>query len=125
MRAILYEHNTLNGFRFVLAEFVFMALVALSLGAATWHHGDRLWAVGWLGMAVNAAAVCGTVIEQMRRGERSNTWAETYGHQGRAKLRREHPQLGAHTLQIVVAVLAPFLLALLTLLDQPSKPGGR
>ena len=125
MRAILYEHNTLNGFRFVLAEFVFVTLVALLLGVATWRHGDMLCAVGWLGMAVNAAAVCGTVIEQMRRGERRNTRVEAYGHQGRAKSRREHPQVGAHTLQIVVAVLVPFLLALLTLMDRPSKPGVR
>ena len=124
MRRILDEHNTLNGFRFVLAEFIVVALAALFIGAATFRNGSILWTVVWIGVAVNAAAVCVTVVGQMRRGKRSNSFAESYSREGREKIRREHPNLGAHTLLIMGLVLIPFLLAMLTIPDRPAKPGA-
>ncbi len=124
MRKVLYEHNTLNGFRFVLVEFTVVALAALFIGEATFVQGNFLWPVGCLGVAANAAAVCATVVRQMRRGERSNGFLESYSREGREKIRKEHPQLGMHTLQIVGAALVPFLLAILTLIDRPSRPAN-
>jgi hypothetical protein len=123
MRKILYEHNTLNGFRFVLVEFSLIVLAALFLAVAAFLQGSILWFVGWCGVAVNALAVCATVVQQMRRGERSQGLVESYSRQGRERIRREHPQLGRHTLQIVGAALVPFLLAILTIIDRPSKSG--
>ena len=123
MRKILYEHNTLNGFRFVLAEFSIIALAAVVLAVATSLQGSILWPVGWCGVAVNAGAVCATVVHQMRRGERSQSLAESYSREGRERIRREHPQLGRHTLQIVGAMLVPFLLAILTTIERPSRAG--
>jgi hypothetical protein len=118
MRAILHEHNTLNGFWFVLIEFVLVALVALFVGMAGLSKGSVAWAVGCFGIVVNAAAICATVIGQMRRGERSNSIAVTYFGKGRELTQHEHPDLDRHTLQIVVATLIPFLLAALTLIDR-------
>jgi hypothetical protein len=123
MRKILYEHNTLNGFRFVLVEFTVVAVAALFVGAVTLLNGSALWSIAWLGVAVNAVAVCATVVQQIRRGERSNSLAESDSRAGRERIRREHPHLGTHTLQIVGAALVPFLLALLTIIDRPSKFG--
>jgi hypothetical protein len=121
MRKILYEHNTLNGFNFVLVEFGLIALAGVFLAVATFGRGSILWPVSWCGVAVNAAAVCATVVHQMRRGERSQSLAVSYSRAGRERIRREYPQLGRHTLQIVVAMLVPFLLAILTLIERPSK----
>ncbi|MDQ2798394.1 MAG: hypothetical protein M3Y13_01980 [Armatimonadota bacterium] len=119
MREMLYEHNTLNGFWFSLIEFLLVALFCLFLGAACLLKGNiaghLVWAAAFLGIAVNAAVICGTVIEQMRRGERSSSLHETYSAKGRERVRREHPNLDRHTLQIVIATAVPFLLAFLTL----------
>ncbi|MDQ2800463.1 MAG: hypothetical protein M3Y13_12585 [Armatimonadota bacterium] len=72
MREILYEHNTLNGFWFSLIEFLLVALFCLFLGAACLLKGNTAghvwWGIGFGGIAVNAAIICMTVIEQMRRG---------------------------------------------------------
>ncbi len=119
MRALLYEHNTLNGFWFVLIEFLFVALVALLVGAAEMVKGNVLLSIEGFGIAANAAAICVTVIEQMRRGERSRSLAETYFGKGKETARREHPRLLLHTLQITAAALVPFLIALLTLIESP------
>ncbi len=118
MRALLYEHNILNGFWFVLIEFLLVALVALFVGGAEAVRGNVLWSGAWLGIAVNAAAICATVIGQMRRGERSSSLAETYSGKGREMVAREHPGLLWHTLQITAACLVPFLLAVLTLREK-------
>ena len=118
MRSLLHEHNTLNGFWFVLIEFVLVVLVALFVGVAVFAKGSIVWAVACLGIAANAAAVCISVIGQMRRGERSNTFAETYFGKGREVVQREHPNLDRHTLWIVIATLVPFLLSVLTLIDR-------
>jgi hypothetical protein len=123
MRDILYEHNTLNGFRFVLAEFTLIALIAVVFAIATSLKGSALRPVGWCGVAVNAAAVCATVIHQMRRGEQSQSLAESYSREGREGIRREHPQIARHTLQIVGAMLVPFLLAILVMIERPSRDG--
>jgi hypothetical protein len=122
MVALLHEHNTLNGFWFVLIEFALVALVALLAGAAGLSKGSLAWVIGCFGIAVNALAICATVIGQMRRGERSNSIAETYFGKGGQATRREHPHLSRHTLQIVVSTLVPFLLATLTLLDREDDP---
>jgi hypothetical protein len=123
MRKILYEHNTLNGFWFVLVEFSLIALTALILAVATFLQGSILWPVGWCGVVINAGAVCATVVQQMRRGEQSQGLAESYSREGRERIRQEHPRLGWHTLQIVGAVLVPFLLAVLILIERPPRHG--
>ena len=120
MRALLYEHNTLNGFWFVLIEFLLIALIALLIAVAELVKGSALWSIAYFGVAVNAAAICATVIGQMRRGERSNSIAETYFGAGREKTRREHPDLDRHTLTLVIATLVPFLLAVLTVVDRET-----
>ena len=119
MRALLYEHNTLNGFWFVLIEFLLVALVALFVGAAEIVKGNVFLSIEGFGIAANAAAICATVIGQMRRGERSSSLAETYSAAGRERVRRDHPRLLLHTLQITAATLVPFLIALLTLMEAP------
>ena len=118
MRSLLREHNTLNGFWFVLIEFVLVILAVLFVGVAVLAKGSIVWAIACLGIAANASAVCVTVIGQMRRGERSNTIAETYFGKGREMVQREHPNLDRHTLWIVIATLVPFILAVLTLIDK-------
>ena len=120
MRSLLYEHNTLNGFWFALIEFLLVAAVCLFLSVLEVLHRHIFWAAAYFGIGVNAATICATVIEQMRRGERSNTWAETYWPKDRESIRRAHPNVGRHTLQIVTATLIPFLLAALTFLP-PRK----
>lgn len=110
MRAILHEHNTLNGFWFSLIEFILVALAALALAVIELAHGKRLWSFGYCGIGANAAAICATVIEQMRRGERDSNLAATYFGAGRSAVKRDHPALDVHTLQIVVATLVPFVM---------------
>ena len=78
MRLLLYEHNMLNGFWFALIEFLLVAAVCLFLSILEVLHRHIFWSIAYFGIGVNAATICATVIEQMRRGERSNTWAETY-----------------------------------------------
>jgi len=117
MRTLLYEHNILNGFWFVLIEFILVASEALFVGVAEIFKGDLLWSVWWVGFAVNAAAICATVIGQMRRGERSSSIAKTYFGKGKEAVTRDHPSLLWHTLQITAAALVPFLLAILTLIE--------
>jgi hypothetical protein len=121
MRKMLYEHNTLNGFGFVLVEFGLIALAAVFVAVATFRQGNVFWSAGWCGVAVNAGAVCATVVHQMRRGERSQSLAESYSREGRERIRREHPRLGWRTLRIVGAMLVPFLLAILTIIERPSR----
>jgi hypothetical protein len=119
MRKMLYEHNTLNGFGFVLVEFTLIAAAAGFLAAATFRRGGIVWPLGWCGVGVNALAACGTVLGQMRRGERSVGLVASYSREGRERIRREHPQLARHTLQIAAAMLVPFLLAVLTIIERP------
>jgi hypothetical protein len=125
MRDMIQEHNTLNGFGLVLVEFLLIAGVALFLAGVEAVRRSPLWSGAYLGIAVNAAAVCVMVIGQMRRGEKSRRLSETSSAAGREAIRREHPDLGWHTLLIVAAALVPFLLAVLTLAPPWEPPDRR
>jgi hypothetical protein len=120
MLALLHEHNTLNGFWFVLIEFILVALVTLLIGAAELSKGRVAWAAGYFGIGANAVAICVTVIGQMRRGEQSSSITMTYFGKGKEVTRREHPDLDRHTLELVIATLVPFLLAARTLREMTA-----
>lgn len=120
---ILNEHNTLNGFWFVLVEFIIVALVTICLGLLAIVRESLLWSIASFGVTINALTICATVIRQMRRGEQSGSIIQTYFGQEREAVRREHPNLGFHTLLLSVVTIIPFLLTVWILIYERSfKP---
>jgi hypothetical protein len=108
---ILHEHNTLNGFWFVLIEFLLVAALTLVFAAMAIMHGSVGWSVASLGVAANAAVVCLSVIGQIRRGERSSSIYRTYLGPERVQIAREHPHLSQHTAVLSILTIVPFALA--------------
>ena len=45
LRSLLHEHNILNGFWFVLIEFVLVVLAALFVGVVVIAKGSIVWTV--------------------------------------------------------------------------------
>ena len=109
------EHNILNGFRFVLLEFMIVVCAALFIGYVGLKKGQWGFEAAGLGIAVNAAAICLTVIRQIRRGEHDLGLHETYFGKRRAEIHREHPARDRHTMQLCLVFLVPFLLAAMIL----------
>jgi hypothetical protein len=108
---MLQEHNRLKGFGLVLVEFGLIALVGIVLAVAEALYRRFGWATAYLGIAVNAVAVCLTVIAQRRRGDSSIGLRHSFARSGRETIRKEHPNLGRHTLLVAFAALVPFFLA--------------
>jgi hypothetical protein len=71
LRQIIREHNQLNGFRFVIAEFCLVALAAIFISASGFLHSKWLLAFMGLGIAVNAGAVIAIAVAQIRNHEPS------------------------------------------------------
>ena len=113
MLDIVYEQNTLNGFGFVMVEFIVVAVVTLVLGEIALTARSVPWAVASFGVTANALTICVTVIQQMRRGERSNSFIQTYLGPGSPGIRREHPphsQHSQHTALLTLVAIVPFSL---------------
>ena len=110
MLDIVYEHNTLNGFGFVMVEFIGVAVVTLVLGEIALTARSVPWAVASFGVTANALTICVTVIQQMRRGERSNSLIQTYLGPESPAIRRDHPQLSQHTALLTLVAIVPFSL---------------
>ena len=108
---MLHEHNTLNGFWFVLIEFLLVAVLTLVFAVMAITRGSVAWSVASLGITANAVVVCGSAFRQMRRGERSSSIYRTYLGAEHAQIARDHPHLSQHTAGLSVLVIFPFALA--------------
>jgi hypothetical protein len=119
------EHNSLNGFRLVIIEFLLVVLAAglISLGGIL--HGRLLIAVSAAGIVLNAAAVIAIARAQMRHGEPSYGILKFRSLQFRAQVGPDHPRLTTHTLVVFGSVLIPFLLVALLYLQRPRPSPGK
>ena len=108
---MLHEHNTLNGFWFVLIELLLVTALTIVFAATAIMHGSVGWSIASLGVAVNAAVVCLSVIRQMRRGERSSSIYRTYLGPERSQIARAHPHMSKHVGVLSLLVIVPFVLS--------------
>jgi hypothetical protein len=120
---IVREHNSLNGLRFVLIEFLLVVFAALLISSSGVLHGHVLVAFVGVGISVNALAVIAIAIAQIRGRDKNEVLLKIRSSQFRAKAGQEHPNLGGHTLIVLVSCLVPFLLvALLSLQRARNSP---
>jgi hypothetical protein len=113
LRQIVREHNQLNGFRFVIAEFSLVALAAIFISASGFLHSKWLVALMGLGIAVNAVAVIAIAVAQIRNHEPSAGLLKFRSAEFRASVAQKHPDLSSHTMVLFVSILVPFLLVAL------------
>ena len=115
MLEIIHEHNLLNGFRFVLVEFIVVTAIASFVGGAGILRGNFVYAFFGFGIAANAIYVCTRVIQQLRRGEKDIGLYEVYFGPNKKLISEKYPDLSLHTAQLSVALLMPFLVPILAL----------
>jgi len=111
------EHNRLNGFGFVIAEFLLVILAALFISASGLLHNRVLLAMTGVGIAANAGAVIVIAAAQTRDHEQSEGLLKVRSPEFRAMLRQNNPNLSTHTLIVFVSTLLPFLLVVLLILQ--------
>jgi len=111
------EHNRLNGFGFVIAEFLLVILAALFISASGLLHNRILLAMTGVGIAANAGAVIVIAAAQIRDHEQSEGLLKVRSPEFRAMLRQNNPNLSTHTLIVFVSTLLPFLLVVLLILQ--------
>jgi hypothetical protein len=120
---IVREHNSLSGLRLVVIEFLLVILAALLISSSGVLHGRVLLAIVGIGVSVNALAVIAIALAQIRHHDKNEGLLKIRSSQVRAKVGQEHPNLGAHTLIVLVSVLMPFLLvAVLSLQRARNSP---
>jgi len=115
--AMVREHNRLNGFGFVIAEFLLVILAALFISASGLLHNRILLAMTGVGIAANAGAVIVIAAAQIRDHEQSEGLLKVRSPEFRAMLRQNNPNLSTHTLIVFVSTLLPFLLVVLLILQ--------
>jgi hypothetical protein len=115
--SMVREHNRLNGHWFVVAEFLLVDLAAvLILVSGALHHRAPVIFAG-IGIASNSSTVIAIAISQIRGGEGSEGLLKLRSASFRAEISRRNPNLSTHSLIILMAVLIPFLLVTLLLLQ--------
>lgn len=123
MIARVEAHNRLNGFAFVIGEFALVGLVALVFAALYSARANVLLAAACAGITANSLVVIFLAIRSVTRGEIGIGILRIYTKQAvRAQVMREHPDLSRDTAIITIAVLAPFLLLILVLLEAVRRP---
>ncbi len=119
----LQQHNRLNGFIFVVAEFTFIGALAAIFAAL--YGAEQQW-IGFTatcGIAANSLVVIASAVQQMLRREADlGIWRVYTDSKVRDQVARENPNLSRDTLMITGAVLVPFLLVALALAEAARRP---
>jgi hypothetical protein len=115
---IVREHNSLNGLRFVVSEFVLVILAGLLISSSGVFHGRVLVAIAGIGISGNAIAIVAIAISQIRSHDQNEGILNIRSKQFRAKVGQAHPNLGSHTLIVLASVLVPFLLVTVLFLQR-------
>jgi hypothetical protein len=119
-------HNRLNGYAFVIAEFVLIGAVVAGYGVYYSRHGRPLEGVLALGIVANAAVIVLLCVRSVLRGERGvGLWRIYTDSEVRRKVMEENPRLSTDSLLITGLVLLPFVLLVLALWAalHPSQRG--
>jgi sugar phosphate permease len=116
---MIREHNALNGFSFVIAEFSVVALAALFICASGILHGRWPVAFAGAGIAANAIAVIAIAVIRIRNREQSQGLLKFRSAQFRADIGQKHPKLSSHTTVLLVSILIPLLLVALLYVQRP------
>lgn len=106
-------HNRLNGYAFVIVEFVLVVALIGGFGAYYATHGRALEAVIALGIAANALVIVLLCLRSVWRGERGVGLRRLYTDPAvKRQVMLANPRLTADTMLITGAVLVPFILVL-------------
>lgn len=125
MLAMIREHNTLNGLRFVLVEFLVVTLAALWIGVGTGLHRQVGMALAGCGIAANGLAALIIAAAQLHAHDANIGLLKAWSAKHRARIARDFPDLTRHTTLIVVFLLVPFLLVLLLSMERRMGGGRR
>jgi hypothetical protein len=114
------EHNSLNGLRFVVLEFLLVIAAALLIFLSGIVHGRILLSLAGIGIVANALAVIIIAVAQILHRDKDEGLLKMHSPQYRATLSRERPHLVSHTTTVTLSVLIPFLLVALLLVTPVS-----
>ena len=115
MQRIIREHNTLNGLRFTLVEFVIVGLLMTGSAAYLALTSHMVLSVVAAGIAANCVPVIMQAGASLRAGEVDRGWRATFSPLQRAAVLRDHPTAQRDTWMLSVATVLPFLVAIAAL----------
>lgn len=110
MIARITSHNTLNGFRFSVAEFSLFTLLVLPFGLFYVLHQKWPLALIALGLVCNFSMIIAFGVGSMMRQEQGGSQRDILNRRKREAIDRRHPRLFLDTMLLVATLLIPFLL---------------
>lgn len=113
LKAIIQEHNRLNGLRFSVSEFALVTVAALFIAFGGYRNNLGWAMVGGIGITINSLTVCLIGIRQILAREPSGSILDFRRSSHRERVGHSVPNLGRHTLVICLFTIIPFVLAII------------
>jgi len=104
------SHNLLNGIKFSIAEFAFIALVVAPFAIYYVTHNNILYATISVGIMFNCLTTVAFGLGQFLRKEHDIDLRRVFNKDERERIERENPRLMVDTFIIVVTALLPFVM---------------
>lgn len=104
------EHNYLNGFKFVIAEFGIFILIILPFTLYYLLHNNFIFGVIGLGLIANFMVVLVFAVGSVLRKETSVGINKVYSKKYREEINQKYPQLTNDTFILFAALIIPFIL---------------
>jgi hypothetical protein len=122
----ILDHNYLNGFKFVVAEFGIFILVILPFTFYYSIHKNFLFGIIGIGLLANFVVVIFYAMRSIQRKERSLGINKIYDKKIREQIMLEYPHLVRDTFVLFAALILPFFLATGVSIEllKADKPGN-
>ncbi len=105
---VIYEHNYLNGLKFVFGEFVLMTFITAFVAAASSRQHAYLFSIVASGIAINTIVMLCIITRQLLNSAPSRNLLMNRSQSYREKVRKEYPDLTIHTAILSLALIIPF-----------------
>ncbi|MFI5261452.1 MAG: hypothetical protein ACHQZR_02705 [Candidatus Limnocylindrales bacterium] len=114
---IIRDHNTLNGLRFSVIEFLVMAVLVIGFAAYVAGAGSTVLALASLGVGANCLVVAAIGIGSLRAGEWDRGLAATFSRSYRDRILLDHPGAQRATWILTALTLVPFAVTVAALAE--------
>jgi hypothetical protein len=121
LTSLIREHNYLNGFRFVVTEFIISIIIVLPFTVYYLFHHRILFGIVGLGVIVNFSIYILFSIQSIRREEESIGIGKLFNKKIRAEIRNKYPNLDKLTWILTITTIVPFAMTTIVLLEAINR----
>jgi hypothetical protein len=121
LTSMIRDHNFLNGFKFVIGEFILSILIVLPFTIYYLLSARFLLGVAGIGIIANFCIYIIFAVQSLLRKEKSIGIGKLFSKKIRSEIRNKYPELDRLTLILTLTTIVPFAMTAIVLSEASNS----